>query len=208
MSRSTLHIKRRAASSLHHAPALAEAISRPLTRFITINFSDIGMHPNDAILAFRKIRDVKYGHWIRRPARNSGHEKSTPTFAWVLENAGDVFTAHWLVHIPPARLSDFTIRLPIWLSAVAGCPVELAASALDQRGAYNPRGARKYMLKGIDPVYAAFYGITPKAQGLVDGKRAGVSQNLGPTAKRAMREKGLYRRARRLFLSRTSTKNA
>ena len=116
--RRTHHIKRRSASSIHHAPALAEAQGTPLTHFVTINFSEAGVAPERASEVFAKLRDDKFSPWVRRPPRNSGHAKTRPTFAWVLENGGNVIAAHWLVHLPEGRVTDFSARLPVWLG---GC---------------------------------------------------------------------------------------
>lgn len=190
--RRTHHIKRRSASSIHHAPALAEAQGTPLTHFVTINFSEAGVAPENASEVFAKLRDDKFSPWVRRPPRNSGHAKTRPTFAWVLENGGNVIAAHWLVHLPEGRVTDFSARLPVWLGAVTGADAHAVAPVIHMRPAYRPRGARKYMLKGIEPGIARFYGIRPEDQGAVDGKRAGVSQSLGPSTKRRLREEGRY----------------
>lgn len=190
--RRTHHIKRRSASSIHHAPALAEAQGTPLTHFVTINLSEAGVAPEQASEIFAKLRDAKFSPWMRRPPRNSGHTKARPTFAWVLENGGNVIAAHWLVHLPEGRVTDFRERLPSWLGAVTGTAAQAVAPVIHMRPAYRPRGARKYMLKGIEPGIAPFYGIRPEDQGAVDGKRAGVSQSLGPTVKRRLREEGRY----------------
>lgn len=163
-----------------------------MTHFVTINFSEAGVAPERASEIFAKLRDCKFSPWIRRPPRNSGHAKVRPTFAWVLENGGNVIAAHWLVHLPEGRVTDFQARLPAWLGAVTGADAITVAPVIHVRRAYRPRGARKYMLKGIDPGIARFYGIRPQDQGAVDGKRAGVSQSLGPSIKRRLRDEGRY----------------
>ncbi|MFG1359571.1 hypothetical protein [Xanthobacter pseudotagetidis] len=115
-----------------------------------------------------------------------------PTFAWVLENGGNVIAAHWLVHLPEGRVMDFSARLPVWLGAVTGADARAVAPVIHMRPAYRPRGARKYMLKGIEPGIARCYGIRPEDQGTVDGKRTGVSQSLCPSTKRRLREEGRH----------------
>lgn len=186
-------IRRKAASNIHHAVGLATAINQPFTHFITINFEKAGIASDDVHAAFQKLREAHFGQWCRRPGRKSGLASCSPTFAWVREAAG-AHGAHWLVHVPPGRERDFEKRLPKWLASVAGQEPEIGAIKVEP--AYKPSGAKLYMLKGIDPVYADFYGVTHVPQGVIDGKRAGVSQNLGPLAKRRMREAGNYPRAR------------
>lgn len=145
-------------------------------------------------MRFEKMRAARFGPWVRRPSRRSGAKPTAPTHVWVIEAAGGVIGVHWLVHIPRGRLDDFTARLPAWMEDITGGPIE--AGAIDVRPAKNPRGAGRYMLKGTDPVWAAFYGANHQAQGAVTGKRSGYSRNLGPTAKARLRAAGKYRRAR------------
>lgn len=190
------HIKRKSASSIHHAPALAEALGQPLTHFVTINFTEAGLTPDAASDAFARLRNSKFGHWARRPPRGSGFPSSRPTYAWVIETAGGVVSVHWLLHLPRGREADFEKRLPKWVAALSRSSLEQASASINIKVAYNPRGARKYMLKGIQPAYARFYGIRPVDQGAVDGKRSGVSQNLGPSIRARLKEAGVYRPGR------------
>lgn len=57
-------------------------------------------------------------------------------------------------------------------------------TAIDIKQVYNAYGLRLYMLKGMDPHLAHFYGVEPEDQGAVTGKRCGVSISLGPTQTR------------------------
>jgi len=65
------------------------------------------------------------------------------------------------------------------------------------RDAYAPIGAGRYMMKGINPAYAACFGIRHEPQGIVYGKRSGTSTNLGATAKKKLRGTGKYPPAKR-----------
>jgi hypothetical protein len=93
--------------------------------------------------------------------------------------------------MPDGRLDDFLSRLPSWLQAVTGGPFNI--QALHHESAYNPKGLRKYLLKGVDPAYAAFCQIEHVPQGIVIGKRSGFSRSLGPTARQRIN----YRPGRR-----------
>ena len=58
--------------------------------------------------------------------------------------------------------------------------------AIDINKAYNPHGARKYMLKGLDTAFAALYGNYASPQGEIYGKRLGFSASLAPASARNM----------------------
>lgn len=150
------HIRRKAASNIHHAVRLAETIGCPFTHFVTINFERAGIPEHAVHEVFQYIREVKFGPWCRRPGRGLAHLRCSPTFAWVREATG-AYGAHWLLHIPKGREEQFAEKLQQWLAEAAGHPV--GNEVVDIKPAYNPWGAKLYMLKGTDPVYAPFYGV-------------------------------------------------
>jgi hypothetical protein len=92
---------------------------------------------------------------------------------------------HWLVHLPAGRIEDFKARLPLWLAKVAGEVYDTKA-AVHVRKAPTPRGAVKYMIKGIDQLYAEVYRIRQSDQGEVVGNRSNFWRSLGPTIKKAL----------------------
>lgn len=97
-------------------------------------------------------------------------------------------------------MTDFKERLPAWLEKVTGgvhCP-----SALHIRTAKTPRGAVKYMVKGIDPIYAELYRIEHSDQGKVIGNRSNFSRCLGPSTRRRLQADGRMRPTRRIGLPR------
>lgn len=178
-------IRRQQATNIKPAIRLAEKNGTPLNRFVTLNFTHTACDAEAVSIAFAALRE-RFMRWFRR--RQSGGQGATinAAFLWVIENTNGNTAIHWLVHIPPARLADFTARLPQWLAKVTG-GVHCADSAINIKQAYTPLGAGKYMMKGIDPVFADFYRIRHVPQGEVHGKRCGFSQNLGPTSCRRAR---------------------
>ena len=175
-------IRRQQIANIKPAIRLAEKNGTPLNRFITLNFTHTACDVEAVSLAFADLRE-RFMRWFRRnqPATQHG-----AAFVWVAENANDHAAIHWLVHIPDARLADFRARLPVWLAKGTG-GITCEDSAINVKLAYTPLGAGKYMMKGIDPAYAAFYRIRPVPQGIVHGKRCGFSQSLGPSACRQAR---------------------
>jgi hypothetical protein len=182
------------AGNLYHGVRLAAAIGYPLNLFVSINFTHTECSPKSVSAQFKRLRDT-FGKWVTRPPK--GQAKASPTFIWVVENPSHI-NVHWLVHVPKSRHDDFRERLPVWLRDVAGDITD--ESAIHVRSAYNPNGARLYMMKGTHPAVAPFYGVQPEPQGWVHGKRSGFSRNIGPTQKRRMRAAGAYpKAARRVF---------
>lgn len=150
----------------------------PLNQFVTFNFAHTDIGPREVLAAFTKLRTNYFGPWYRRPKKGVPAPKKSAAFMWVQEAARGVHCVHWAVHVPPHRLTDFKKRLAKWLAQVAG---NIDKRAIDIRPVTTP-GLTLYLGKGVDPMYAAFYGIEPVDQGKTYGKRAGFSQSLGPTA--------------------------
>ena len=176
-------IRRQQITNIKPAIRLAEKNGTPLNRFVTLNFTHTACDAGAISLAFADLRE-RFMRWFRRG--NGQDDQHRAAFVWVAENANDHAAIHWLVHIPDTRLADFRARLPLWLEKATG-GITCEDSAINVKPAYTPLGAGKYMMKGIDPAYAAFYRIRPVPQEIVHGKRCGFSQSLGPSACRQAR---------------------
>jgi hypothetical protein len=150
---------------------------------VTINFEHTGYSPEAASKCFEKIRVSHFRPWLVYQSKKSRRlDFGRPTYAWVIENGGGHTGAHWLVHVPERLQAEFRKKLPKWLETCAG-PVN-SPQALDIQKADTPHKAGLYMAKGINPRYAKLYRVRfPEAQGLVHGKRCGISANLGPAAR-------------------------
>jgi hypothetical protein len=191
----TQFINRKPASNLHHAIRIAEAIDRPLNVFVSFNFAHTTCIPGQTTKAFQLLRR-KFSKWVTRPPVKSGYDSAPATFVWVLERPPhrEHFNSHWLVHVPKVRLAEFNRKLPTWLSAVAG-DINDVSAAIDVRNAPTPRGAGKYMLKGMHPGWAKHYDIRHQPQGVIEGRRSGFTKNIGPTKKRILRALDKYPQA-------------
>lgn len=185
-------INRKPASNLWHSFNHATGTGRDFTLHVTLNFAHTDCPPDEMSRRFRRLLDEKFGPWWRRPSRylRLGPQGS-PAYAWVAEHVNDQPNIHWVVHIPLNRRADFERRLPKWLAAITGGTVGDAAIKVDP--IYNPRGLRFYILKGCDDVFARMAKIEQKPQGLIVGKRSGVSRSLQRTA----RHRANYRPGRR-----------
>lgn len=206
------HINRKPASNLHHATRFAGRgkkakgeskddkvagqphLNLPLTHFVTINFTKLGKTSRDVSVIFQALRAQRFAVWLRRHPRNA-KAKIPATYVWVHEGAGGQAAVHWAVHIPRGMRQEFRRQLPLWIASVSEArwakhkrvadvdPVEKGIVVI--KPIYNMTGLKRYMLKGVDPEYAALYKVNPVPQGPVSGQRSGFSRNLGPTARKA-----------------------
>lgn len=195
----------KATQTLHYAVhEQANRIGLPLTHWVTINFANTVIAPEQAVPLFGKLRTHHFNKWALRPCKGKG-TAFQPTYAYVFENARDdteeIFDeigpglphnvhVHWAVHLPGNRVFDFEQRIWEWLDQRCGAPS--AANAIkikpieDDLG--GTEGIREYMLKGTnEKVGKEGFGVKRvEPQGAIIGRRSGVSLNLGPTARREL----------------------
>jgi hypothetical protein len=183
--RVTRHINRRPGVNIHHATRYSDVVGLPLNRFVTVNFTLTECSPDRASHTFRKLLTQRFAPWLRRTASNADGVR--PTYVWTLEAGGKQLAAHWLVHVPNGLHRAFERKLAEWLRSLTGAAPE--NRAVNVRSVTNLIGARRYLLKGIDPAWANHLRIRHVDQGIVIGKRSGFSRNLGPCA----RTRGGYR---------------
>jgi hypothetical protein len=192
--RRSRQINRKPGSNLWHAFNMAADRGLPFTLHVTLNFRHTACTPGAESVALSELIARHFAPWWRRPPRKLRLEPvGMYAYAWVIEAAGGHTAAHWALHLPDNRLDDFLTRLPDWLASVTGGNFD--GQAIHHGSAYNPNGLRLYMLKGVDPTYAAFCKIEHRPQGEVVGKRSGFSRSLGPAARQ--REGYKSRRSRR-----------
>jgi hypothetical protein len=192
------HINRKPASNVYHGIRIAETIGLPLNTFVSLNLKLTKCPPEEASEAFKKMRDT-FAKWVRRPSVKIKNTTAAPTYVWVIENPNGHHNVHWLVHVPKKRKKEFE-KLIHKLAAIYFGEITDNKAIHINRGLYNVRGLGKYILKGIQPEVAKFYGVIPESQGRIYGKRSGFSRNIGPKKKRELREVGRYRPAHRISI--------
>lgn len=184
MSKPSGHINLTPAVNIHHATRYAERAGLPLNTFVTINFTMLGAGGN-ASPVLRKLLNQRFAPWLRRTA--SCDHLLAPTYVWSIENTRATVAAHWLVHLPAEIRAAFIERLLRWLGDMTGAPP--SPNTVQVKPIYNIVGLRRYILKGVNPVWAKRLGVKSSDQGIVNGRRSGFSRNLGPVA----RMRGGYR---------------
>jgi len=180
VDRVSAHINRYPAVNLHHATRVAAIQGEPLNLMVSINFDLLGVRPSEASRLLQKLISQRFAPWLRRTAANDNQIR--PTYVWSLEAPDGTLNGHWLLHLPKSLSSAFAARLALWAEGLTGRAPE--PHAFHVQPIYNLIGARRYALKGINPVWAKHLGVSHVPQGIVIGKRSGFSRNLGPTARK------------------------
>jgi hypothetical protein len=184
--RESRHIDRRQATNFFAAIRFAERQGRLLNILVTFNLDHTTCPPEHVSAAFKKLRKDRFARWLgyragKRPQYGSA------TYVWVIENSGGDTHVHWAVHIPKPLRAQFKAKLRPWLTDVAGV-IECEQSAIHTEPIGGARGLGKYMMKGIDRRCARMNYVRPSPQGVVCGKRCGISESLGPTARKRTQE--------------------
>lgn len=174
------HINRVPAVNIHHATRFAQRAGVPLNTMVTVNFTELDASEKASRL-FRRLLAQRFAPWLRRSAPTK--TKFAPTYVWTLESVASTTAAHWLVHLPKGVRRAFATKLDAWLASLSGRKPQ--ARTIQIKRVYNMIGARRYVLKGVNPAWANHLGVRPSDQGIVNGKRSGFSRNLGPAARKA-----------------------
>lgn len=199
-------VGQKAAQTNYYAEDQAARIGLPFTHMVTINYSGTVIDPHMVGEAFSRLRCFHFNKWATRPRQGSG-EAFQPTYAYAFENTRDGVPymtmepgdphnvhVHWAVHIPADRLHDFENRLWEWVTATTGGIIG-GGETIDVTASDNG-SMGGYLIKGASPAVVAMYGRgrAAEAQGIIYGRRADTSRNIGPTKRRALdRELGIQR---------------
>ncbi|MFN3815160.1 hypothetical protein [Brevundimonas sp.] len=178
-----------AARNLIEAARYAKRAGIPLNRFTTVHWQEARVADDLGALAqFLKLA----GDWVRSRGGRLA-------YVWVRENGPRKGAhVHILLHLPPDLARAFNGRQRGWLKA---CGAQSRKGVLLSRpigrslrhgvaggGDYqtNLGETLDYVLKGADHRARSRLGVRRcEAGGEIIGKRCGVSQNIGPGARRA-----------------------
>ncbi len=171
---STNHLSKTQVEKLFKAGEKAFELDCPLSRFITIHFDDYAdqKRPQKFIVEFLSHARK----WLKR--------RNIPVaYLYTLEN-GKIkgLHAHLLIHIPNGYQIEFKRAMAGWL------PFEVKKPKVKFKGIQYPLydkltpfngcyGTLQYICKGVDPKDTT-YGIKPKYQRKIMGRRWGISELL------------------------------
>lgn len=189
--RQTSALSLAAAAGVLDAAAFARSIGLGFNRFLTIHWAAAGVSDDLAATA----RWLKLaGDWIRAHG-------GQVAYVWIRETGpGKGAHVHILLHLPPDLADGFNRRQRGWMKACGAAwragvrfsrPIgrnlnHYAMGEIDGRS-YDANLAEvlDYVLKGGDDAARERLGIgRQEPGGVITGKRCGVSQNIGPEARR------------------------
>ena len=173
--RTTEFISKRQTTNLMAAFEFADAIGLPLSVSVDIAWIFFSGNADD------RTRFARCQQRLSKWAIRQGFRLA---MVWTREvgTNGSPHT-HILLHVPPILIHDGTFQRALESSLEPeGGPIHEKAILI--QSAYRPLGKLLYNLKGTDPKHASDFSIRPAYQGILSGKRAGFTQNLGPGARR------------------------
>lgn len=130
---------------------------------------------------FANIRTRCRSWWDYRRMKDPSLGPMTDVRTW--ENKNGVLHVNWLVRVPKHLEADFDAMVNRRMTKVL---IKRAPGDLNIGPITNLNGVLRYILKGTDKNKASVFDIRPEDQGVVWGRRAVASINLG----RAARDRG------------------
>lgn len=178
----TYYIGPKAASNVFHAARFATERGEPLNTMITIDFDAIGVDDDQAGYVFKEVRArvTRWHSYQRKKGVPMGRLPSIHAHA----NPAGRRHVHWVVHVAPAIAPTFSTVVADRLCKIIG-QVELVPEAVKITSVYAPGGLTKYILKGINPAYADHFHMKAANEGVVFGRRTGVSRAISKAARLA-----------------------
>lgn len=199
MPRTSLHLGRKATTAIKQSFRTALAIERPLNTYVTINVMQTKAPEEETSMRFLRLRERKFGRWAAYTPKGYNEARNgPPTDVWVIEAPNGHVHIHWVLHIAPSQAADFKKKVIRWVDTEFEIGT-WADRAVDIRPV-RPNTASTlgaYLAKGTHPNLAEFYYIPDKflkPQGVVYGKRSGVSLNLATAAREQLKKEGRIQR--------------
>jgi hypothetical protein len=191
-------ISDRHALNLIEAAEFADRKGWPLNHFLTINLTIAGIAMADAH-AFITGLLKRAGDWLRT-------EDVPLVHLWVLENPpGHGLNVHILLHVPSRLRRSFFLLQRRWIRAAGASRKRRAVMSKPVGHRYRARdkvhharalgGLMKYFIKGAEPDTCEELDTRHEPQGVIVGKRSGVSESIGRKARASEPHRGYWYRA-------------
>lgn len=179
------------AARAFHAVRFANDNGRPLNLLITIDFSSLGIAPEEAGPFFQKLWQ-RVGRWWayqrKAKARPFGPLDCYATHEHPDEGPRHV---HWFVRAPEGGRTELEGVVRQRLEKLSG--LACLGRAVHFLDVEKPGGVAKYTLKGIHPAFASHFFMDASDQGFIHGRRLAISRSIGASA----RQKAGWKRTRR-----------
>lgn len=179
----TSHIGLKQAAGVFHATRYATETGHPLNIGVVINWSRLGIDPEQASRVFAELRRRVARRWAY--LRKTGAPDLPPLcYVGIQENPDGRRNTHWNVSVPTAYQEDFKRSVINRLGKIVGCdPGDRVIAFVDIN---TPGTYAKYCLKGTLPVGGPHFYMRTVDQGFIGGRgRVLVSRTIGRTARKA-----------------------
>lgn len=183
-NRRSTHINRKTTQSIYRACDFAEAQGSPLNVYMVINLFETDAA--SAATLFERIRRSLRSS-LNYYRKQTGDPRAVPTYIYTFENPDDAGPhVNWLLHLPEEIRAQFIKKVVRAIERTQG-----RLGKFDVKVEYITPGTAKrvahYAVKGTDPEYIEHFHLqrVHAPQGTFYGKRAGISPNLGTTARHA-----------------------
>lgn len=185
-SRRSEHINRRVTQSIFRGFDYAEHHGRAFNVYAVLNLHETFAASHVTIM--ERVRH-KFRGWHRRATKKLFGQFVPPFYAYAIENPNNHGHANFAVHIAPPLIEQFIKMLPKWLLKAQGVCDQFDVKIQKIRPQTH-KNVANYILKGTDPAFLDHFHLTDLyekngAQGVVYGKRAGLSQCLDTAARNA-----------------------
>lgn len=170
--RRTKFISNKTTRSVRRAAALARDWGWKFNTLITIRPASLGFEFNESCDGLRKLRTNITEYVKRHSGKTENHG-----FVWCIENPDECLNLHIVLKMDRSLEGRLRKKIENWTEKLVGPYDPLS---IHIREVTRPKGLVDYMLKGAGSLYAQGVGLNAVDQGIVFGKRAGFSQNLGP----------------------------
>lgn len=184
-------------ANLTAGSAHAVAIGLPFNRMITVHWEAAGVALADMARATGKYLDMLSKAIARHSQLRPG---DCTAWLWMHENGpGKGGHCHMLAHVPPSLVPTIAKLQRRWLRSITGNPYRKGVIRSDPIGGWlgmetsNPAGhavnlanALAYVCKSAPQAILASHGMQRRHEpgGPIIGKRCGISQNIGPKARK------------------------
>ena len=176
----TSSIGHRAAENVLHAIRFARDTGRPINTHITISLIALGIHDEEAGAFFRKLQ-ISVSRWWRYQRVSKGRDIGPPIAVYSHANPAGSRHVDLCMHLPADIREEFIAALDKRLCKLTG--LDDLGDALHVQPAPTPGSLAKYILRGINPVYASYLHIRAANEGHVSCRRTGTSRAIGRAAR-------------------------
>ena len=174
-----------------HAVRFANDNGQPLNLLITIDFTALGIAADEAGRFFQMLWQ-RVARWWAYQRKEKDRPFGTFDCLAVHEHPDNRSRhVHWFVRAPTAARKELESTVRKRLEKLTS--LDCLGDAVHFLEVERPGGVAKYVLKGVNAVYASHFHMEASDQGFIHGRRLAISRSIGATA----RERAGWKRKRR-----------